>query len=292
MRLLTVPNWSFGRDKALLRRFRELLTSDLITLHYCESDPDHNRTVTAFSGEDEVVVNTIMRLAMEAFDSIDLNNHVGVHPRIGALDVCPFVIAHPQPRAAEVQLMNALAVAEKAASLLAATFELPVFLYEKSERGRHEADLPSLRKGGFGSLLNEELRPDFGPSYANPRLGVTVLGVRDFLLAVNVNLKSEDVEIVKEIAAQIRQLRMDGDTRFLGVRAQGFPLATRQQAQVNLNLTLPDLTPVDPILEWIYEQASAHDVKVAKTELVGAIRDIDVPLATRLPIKPAQILQT
>lgn len=293
MQLLTVPNWSFGRDKALLRKFREILTSDLITLHYCESDPDHNRTVTAFSGDEDVLANTIVRLAMESFDSIDLNRHVGVHPRIGALDVCPFVIVKPQfRRPPEVELMNALAVAEKTAGLLAGTFELPVFLYEKSERGRHEADLPSLRKGGFGALLGKELKPDFGPPHAHPRLGVTVLGVRDFLIAMNVNLDSEDVEIVKKLARQIRQLRTDGDARFLGVRALGLPLASRKLVQVSLNLTLPDLTPPDPIVEWVYEEATKAGVKIANTELVGVIRDIDVPAASRLPIKPSQIVET
>ncbi len=291
MQLLTVPNWSFGRDKALLRKFREILSSDLITLHYCESDVDHNRTVTAFSGDEEVLTNTIVRLAMEAFDSIDLTRHVGVHPRIGALDVCPFVICKPDRRPADIQLMNALAVAEKTADLLAGMFDLPVFLYEKSERGRHEADLPSLRKGGFGALLERELKPDFGPSRAHLRLGMTVLGVRDFLIALNVNLEGEDLEIAKKLARQIRQLRTEGDARFLGVRALGLPLTSRKLTQISLNLTLPDLTPVDPIVEWIYEQVTAIDVRIANTELIGVIRDIDVPTASRLPIKPSQIVE-
>jgi len=291
MQLLTVPNWSFGRDKALLRKFREILSSDLITLHYCESDVDHNRTVTAFSGDEEVLTNTIVRLAMEAFDSIDLTRHVGVHPRIGALDVCPFVICKPDRRPADIQLMNALAVAEKTADLLAGMFDLPVFLYEKSERGRHEADLPSLRKGGFGALLERELKPDFGPSRAHPRLGMTVLGVRDFLIALNVNVEGEDLEVAKKLARQIRQLRTEGDARFLGVRALGLPLTSRKLTQISLNLTLPDLTPVDPIVEWIYEQVTAIDVRIANTELIGVIRDIDVPTASRLPIKPSQIVE-
>lgn len=292
MQLLTVPNWSFGRDKALLRRFRDILANDLVTLHYCESDVDHNRTVVAFEAEEEILVNTLLRLAMEAFETIDLNTHVGVHPRIGALDVCPIVISKPDKRPADVQLMNALGVAEKAASLLAGTFELPIFLYEKSERGRHEADLPSLRKGGFGGLLEQELRPDFGPSYAHNRLGVTVLGVRDFLIAINVNLDTEDLDVATNLARQIRQLRTEGDNRFLGVRALGLPLASRKLTQVNLNLTLPDLTAVDPIVEWLYEEATKVDVKIANNELVGVIRDVDVPGAGRVPIKPAQIVET
>src|ERR1041385_4881036 len=97
MRLLTVPNWSFGRDRDLLNRFREELEGDQVTLHYLQSDLDHNRTVSAFSGEEETVFSTLERLCELAFDRIDLNHHVGVHPRIGALDVCPFVPLPEQP---------------------------------------------------------------------------------------------------------------------------------------------------------------------------------------------------
>jgi len=290
MRLLTVPNWSFGREKALVRQFREILSNPLIELHYCEADVDHNRTVTAFSGEEDVVANTILRLAMVCFDSIDLNKHVGVHPRIGALDVCPFVIPEPDPKHSDVQLMNALAVAENLAGRLAATFDLPIFLYERSERGRHEADLPSLRKGGFGALLDRELRPDFGPSQAHARLGVTVLGVRDPLIAVNINFTTEDVDIVTTLARQIRQMRIEGDARMLGVRAMGLPLASQKNVQLCLNLTLPDLTQVDPIVDWVYEQVKRVSIPVAGTELVGVIRSKDVPTATHLPILPAQIV--
>jgi glutamate formiminotransferase len=291
MRLLTVPNWSFGREKALLRQFREILANPLVTLHYCEADVDHNRTVTAFSGEEDVVANMILRLAMACFDTIDLNKHVGVHPRIGALDVCPFVILEPDSQRGNVQLMNALAVAENLAGRLAATFELPIFLYEKSERGRHEADLPSLRKGGFGALLGQELRPDFGPSHAHPRLGVTVLGVRDFVIAFNVNLMTEDVDVAKTLARQIRQMRIEGDSRMLGVRAMGLPLASKGYVQICLNLTLPNLTPVDPIVDWIYEQVTRVNIKIAGAELVGVIRSEDVETASHLPIYPAQIVE-
>ncbi|MBC8064909.1 MAG: hypothetical protein H7Y17_08775 [Chlorobia bacterium] len=292
MRLLTVPNWSFGREKTLVRQFKEILSHPLVTLHYCAADVDHNRTVTAFSAEEDVLADRIMRLAMATFESIDLNKHIGVHPRIGALDVCPIVIAEPDSRSREAQLMTALAVAENLAGHLSSAFDLPIFLYERSERGRHEADLQSLRKGGFGALLDTTIRPDFGPAKANPRLGVTVLGVRDFLIALNVNFETEDVEVSKTLAKQIRQSREEGDPRFLGVRAMGLPLASRGFTQLNLNLTLPDLTSVDPIIDWVFEQVSRVEIKIAGTELVGVIRDQDVPTATHLPIKPAQIIKT
>ncbi len=288
MRLLAVPNWSFGREKALLRQFREILAHPMVELHYCEADLDHNRTVTAFSGEEDVVADMVFRLAMVAFDVIDLTKYVGTYPRIGALDVCPIVIPGPSGPG---PLLNALAVTENLASRLAATFELPIFLYEKSERGRHEADLPSLRKSGFGSLLEKPIHPDFGPSRAHPRLGVTVLGVRDPLIALNVNLATEDLDVVKTLARQMRQMRIDGDPRMLGVRAMGLPLPSRKQVQVCLHLTLPDLTPVDPILEWIQERVLGIDVKVAEAELVGIIRNRDLAGATRLDTRPHQIVE-
>lgn len=292
MRLLTVPNWSFGREKALVRQFKEILSHPLVTLHYCAADVDHNRTVTAFSAEEDVLADRIMRLAMAAFESIDLNKHVGVHPRIGALDVCPIVIAEPDRRSKEAQLMTALAVAEDLAGHLSSAFDLPIFLYERSERGRHEADLQSLRKGGFGSLLEKNIRPDFGPAKANSRLGVTILGVRDFLIAMNVNFKTDDIEVCRTLAKQIRQSREEGDPRFLGVRALGLPLPSRGLTQLNLNLTLPDLTPVDPIVDWVFEQVSPVAINIEGTELIGVIRDVDVPTATHLQIKPAQIIKT
>jgi glutamate formiminotransferase len=139
--------------------------------------------------------------------------------------------------------------------------------------------------------LGQELRPDFGPSHAHPRLGVTVLGVRDFVIAFNVNLMTEDVDVAKTLARQIRQMRIEGDSRMLGVRAMGLPLASKGYVQICLNLTLPNLTPVDPIVDWIYEQVTRVNIKIAGAELVGVIRSEDVETASHLPIYPAQIVE-
>jgi glutamate formiminotransferase len=290
MRILTVPNWSFGRDKLLLRRFEEILSDPDIQLHYLESDIDHNRTVSGFSGEFELVGKKILQLAAEAFDSIDLNRHTGVHPRIGALDVCPFVSAfEPLTEEAQSELNSQI---RSLGELIAETFEVPVFLYEKSEAGRHEADLPTLRKGGFGGLLERDLNPDFGPNRAHPRLGATVLGLRDFLIAMNVHLRepSGDHRIALRTARMIRDLRNEGDERFLGVRALGFFLPSRNLSQVSLNLTLPDLTPVDPIVDFIRQEASIKGCAYAGSQLIGVIRRKDLVAATHLPVKPEQVV--
>jgi glutamate formiminotransferase len=288
MRLLTVPNWSFGRSRSLFGAFQDLLEAAPVTVHFCAGDVDHNRTVTAFSGEADEVRDALLGLAERALDRIDLNRHMGVHPRIGALDVCPFVL--PPGASSPADVSAARAFVEEVGAALAERFDLPVFLYEKSERGRHEADLPSLRKGGFGGLLGRELKPDFGPAAAHPRLGVTVIGLRDFLIACNVNLKSDDVTAARTIAGEIRRLRREGDERFLGVRALGFPLPSRKQSQVSLNVTLPDLTDVDPVVDFVTGKAAKAGIAVAETELIGVIRRQDLPGAGRLPVRDAQII--
>lgn len=286
MRILAVPNWSFGRDSALLRRFRDVLEGHGLDVHYLKSDVDHNRSVSAYSGEHERVAAATIDLCGAAFPSIDLNRHVGVHPRIGALDVCPFVA----PWGCEPSEIHSWV--DGVAGEVAARYGVPVFLYEKSEKGRHEADLPTLRKGGFGALLGRDLVPDFGPVRAHPLLGATVLGWRDFLIAMNVDFEEPDVSFAKRLAKSVRTLRSEGDPRFLGVRALGFPLPSRGHSQLSLNLTLPDLTPVDPVLEWVYEQAVNKGVRVIGPELVGVVRDSDMEHATRLPVAKEQVVKT
>lgn len=283
--MLTIPNWSFGRDPELLALFRESLALSGTTVHYAESDVDHNRTVTAFSGPPEAIEATMLELCRLAFGRIDMRTHEGVHPRLGALDVCPFVPLEPDG------LQDALALAERLASRIASLFGVPVFLYEKSERGRHESDLPTLRKGGFESLAGSELRPDFGPSAGHPTLGATIMGVRDFLIALNVNLGTNDLSAAKLIAREIRDYRLDGDPRFLGVRALGFPLESRGFTQVSLNLTLPDLTPVDPVVDWVETRAADEGILVVDTELIGVIRRRDLPRATELDVDPRQVVE-
>ncbi len=289
MRVLTVPNWSFGRDRRLLLACREALDRWPLAVHFCESDVDHNRTVTAFSGEQEPVEEALLDLARLVLPAIDLNRHTGVHPRIGGLDVCPFLPL--APLSTKVRRERFLSWVEGVGASLAEAFEIPVFLYEKSERGRHESDLPTLRSGGFGGLLDRPLRPDFGPTRAHPHLGATVLGWRDFLIAMNANLRTTDLSAAKRVAGAIRRLRAEGDPRFLGVRSLGFPLASRELVQVSINVTMPDLTPIDPILEFVAGHAWDMGVEVAEHELIGVIREQDLPTATRLYPRPAQIVR-
>lgn len=282
--VLTVPNWSFGRDRDLARRFADVLDAHDVTVHFLQGDVDHNRTVSAFSGQEASVFAALADLCAEALPRIDLQRHTGVHPRVGALDVCPFVPLDGTP------VQSLLPEVDAFAKWLAGMYELPVFLYEKSESGRHEADLPALRKGGFAGLFTRDLNPDYGPRAGHRHLGATILGVRDFLIAMNANVKTEDLSIARGLARRMRRMREEGDARFLGVRALGLPLASRELTQVSMNLTLPDIAAPDPILEWVQGEALAQGAALAGTELIGVIRPCDLPVASRLPVRPEQIV--
>jgi glutamate formiminotransferase len=280
MRLLCVANWSEGRNKDRLDEIRGRLSGGEAEVHYDGSDPDHNRIVTAFSGSGSEIRNTLLSIAKFAFKEIDMREHQGVHPRVGALDVCPFIVLG----GAE---LDAIEFTKNIGDELSQEFDLPVFLYEKSESGRHSADLPSLRKGQFEGLSIRHLEPDFGPRRSNPKLGVTILGVRDWLIAMNINVERQCLKIAKSIAREIRLLRDAGDNRFAGVRALGLDLESQDRAQISLNLTMPDNTEPDEIIRWVVDQ-----VPICETQLIGVIRERDLPRSTLLPVSGRQILRS
>jgi glutamate formiminotransferase len=285
MRLLSVPQWSFGRDRALLREFSEILDLFRLTTHYLVSDSDHNRTVSAFSGDPVAVFEALERLCVAALPRIDLQRHSGTFPRIGALDVCPLIPLTDVP----VVVLNRYI--DQLAWTLADFYKLPVFLYEKSERNRPESELAQMRKGGFGALLERELHPDYGPNRAHPNLGILILGQRDFLLSFNINLKTEDLSVAQALSSHMRDLRTEGDERFLGARVLPLRVPSKEQTQLHVCLALPDLTPVDPIVEWVRIEASRHGTVIVSTHLVGAIRKSDLAGATRVPFRAEQVIE-
>lgn len=289
MKVLAVPNWSIGRERTIVRQMRDLLDEQDVTVHYCSADIDHNRTVTAFSGSQLLVKKALFKLAELTLPAIDLKRHTGVHPRMGGLDVCPFI---PLPEPVGELALEFKEWVELVADEFAAEFKIPVYLYEKSERGLHARDLPHLRSGGFGGLQEKVLSPDFGPEFAHPHLGATVMGWRDFLVALNVNFQDPNKDAVERIAYKIRQLRRQNDPRFIGVRALGFLLPARDLVQVSLNITQPDLTPIDPILEFIEEMASRFGLKDGYPELIGVIRDIDIERSVKIGFRREQVIFT
>lgn len=292
MPLLTVPNWSIGRERTVLRQVFDFLEEAPVTVHYAEADIDHNRTVTAFSGTPENVKSTLFEVARLILPAVNLNRHQGVHPRIGGLDVCPFI---PLPEPDDFSDINSFVntVAEE----FATEFEVPVFLYEKSARSGRTNSLPALRKGGFGGLQNRMLSPDYGPNQVHPYIGATVMGHRDFLLAMNMNFPTGEpnptaTAQVKAIAEMIRNKRNAGEANFAGVRALGFELTAQAIAQVSLNITDPDHIDLDQLIDFITDEAMSKGLGEGYPQLIGVIRDTDIERSVKVAAKQSQIVPT
>ena len=277
-RIVAVPNWSFF-DPIRCDQARSLVIGLGLTPHYFRGDIDHQRTVTAFSGQQNEVFESLASLAKVLLPLIDLRLSRGVHPRVGALDVAPFVLIE----GSESVLIEATV---KWAAEFSESFDIPVHLYEKAAREGQEYRLPYLR-GQVGEL---EQLPDFG-SLKNPRWGKTIVGVRDFLLAANLNLASDDLIGVRQVAKEMRLMRERGRAELNGVRALGFELNSRGMTQLSLNFTDPDSTTFDVVYEIASQLLAEVPIYVAETELIGVIRERDLAGATQLTIDPSQVVR-
>lgn len=258
--LESVPNFSAARDAETVEALREALSAParLLDVHV---DPDHNRSVYTLVGSEDDLVETLVAGIRVAVERIDLREHEGVHPRVGAADVVPLVPIRPEdePRAREAAL--------RLADRLAGELELPVFFYAGlSEDGRGPA---FYRQGGLAELerriASGELAPDRGPASLHPTAGAVLLGVRRPLIAFNVNLRSRDIEVARDIARRIRER----DGGLPGVRALGLSLDQAGLVQVSMNLEDWQRTAPHEVLERITELAAARGVEVAGSELVG-----------------------
>ncbi len=276
-RIVAVPNWSFYSSD-LASRAQELLLSLGVRVHYCQGDIDHQRTVTAFSGLQAEVFGAARELARLLLPEIDLQLQHGVHPRVGALDVMPFVLLDGSEAAL-------VASCREWAASYSSEFGIPVYLYEKAAFEGRESSLPVLR-GQLGPVGQSY---DFG-TYPHPRWGASIVGVRDFLLAANLNLATNDLSVVRAAAKAIRTARDAGHPSLIGVRALGFELASRDATQLSLNFTRPNDVTFDGVFEFAADWLTEHGVAIEDTELIGVIRRRDVSGATRLHIDPAQIV--
>lgn len=258
--LESVPNVSEGRDPEALAALREAFSGParLLDVH---TDWDHHRSVFTLVGSGEELVDTLFAGIRAAANRIDLTRHEGAHPRIGAADVVPLVPLEPdaEPRAREA----ALALADRVGNEL----ELPVFFYGRlTEDGREPA---FFRRGGPHELQRRidagELRPDRGPDRLHPTAGGVLIGVRRPLVAFNVNLRSDDVGVAREIARLVRER----DGGFPGVRALGLDLPRAGFVQVSMNVTDWQAAALHEIVARISREADARGVEVAGSELVG-----------------------
>ena len=251
--LLAVPNVSEGRDHALIERlagsFGALRVLDV------HSDPDHGRSVLTFAGKQSEVADGLLQGACAAVAAIDLNRQQGMHPRVGALDVAPVVYLDPLDRGA------AIAEALTAAALIGDELELPVFLYGALADGRERAEIRAGGRDGLARRMSAgEITPDYGPGELHPSAGAVLVTARPPLVAFNVDLESDDLELAQELAAELRE--SGGGPA--GVRAIGLFLAERGRAQVSFNVHSFGAAPLAQLVERIRERAP-----IAEAELVG-----------------------
>ncbi len=260
-----VPNLSEGRRQAVVGRLARAAAAPGVRLLDVSSDPDHNRTVLTLAGEPEPLIAGLLALYETALAEIDLRRHEGVHPRLGAVDVVPFVPLGETPMALAVATANRLAAA------VADRFALPVYLYEEAAVRPERRALSGIRRGGFeglaAKLADPAWQPDYGPSVAHASAGATVVGARFFLIACNALLDSGDVAVARAVAAAVRE----AGGGLPAVRALGFYLPSRGRAQVSLNLVDFRRTSLRRALERVREEAAAHGARVIASELIGLL---------------------
>lgn len=259
-----IPNISEGRRPELVNEFADIVRAvPGVTLIDYSSDASHNRSVFTFLGDPDQVMEAAFRFAKHAVEKIDLRVHEGEHPRMGAVDVIPFVPIRDMDMAECVELSKVLG------ERIAKELDLPVFLYEESASAPHRKNLAAIRKGQFEGMaekvLEDQWHPDFGGNRIHPSAGVVAVGARQPLIAFNINLDTPDVSIAKKIAKIIREK----DGGFRAVKALGVMLEDRNIAQVSINMCDYKQTPLYRVLEFVRFEAARYGVHVVGTEIIG-----------------------
>ncbi len=262
-----VPNFSEGRDARIVDAIAAAAGSvERITILDLSLDRDHNRSVITFAGPADAVGEAALRAVAQAAAGIDLRGQTGVHPRIGAADVVPFVPVR------DITVEQCAQLAAVTGERIWRTLRVPVYLYGAAARRPDRVNLEDIRRGGFEGLrvsvrTDPERRPDFGEAELHPSAGATVVGARKFLIAFNINLDTADVSIARQIARAIRSAAGGHPC----VKALGLRLESRNLAQVSMNLTDFERTPVSKVFREVSKQAAELGVKVAESELIGMI---------------------
>jgi glutamate formiminotransferase / 5-formyltetrahydrofolate cyclo-ligase len=278
-----VPNVSEGRRTAVIAALAEAIAASGVYLLDQSSDPSHNRTVYTFAGGPEALQRAVLRLFASAIAHIDLGCHSGVHPRIGAVDVVPFVPLQG------VAMSDCIDLARSTAALVAQRFGVPVYLYEEAATRAARRNLAEIRRGGFEKLATrireDEWLPDFGAPEPHPTAGVSAIGARRMLIAYNVNLGTNRVEVASRIAGHIRASGGGLDH----VKAMGVLLQHRGIAQVSMNLTDYHSTPMTTAFDAVVRAAAGEGVNVLESEIVGLVPADALPPdpVKRLKLSPA-----
>lgn len=259
-----VPNVSEGRDRDLVREIADSVRgAPGVRLLDVSSDSSHNRSVLTFVGDAAAVRAGVEALFEAAVPRIDLTRHRGEHPRMGAVDVVPFIPI----RGASVE--DCVALSREVAAAVSARHGIPVYLYEDSAASEGRRNLAEIRKGefeGFAQKIQDpKWSPDFGPSAPHPTAGVVAMGARPPLIAYNINLGTKDLKVADTIARAIRHI--GGGFRY--VKAMGVELADRGQVQVSINMTNFKKTPLHRVFECVRSEAERHGVAIVGSEIVG-----------------------
>ncbi len=262
-----VPNFSEGRRREVVEELIQVITGVAgVTLLDHEMDPDHNRSVLTFAGEPDPVLEAAFRVVKRAAELIDLNQHRGQHPRMGATDVVPFVPVEG------VTLDDCAELARRAGRRIGDELSIPVFLYEAAASVPARTSLAEVRRGEFEGLReligkDPARQPDFGPARIHPTAGATAVGARRFLVAFNANLNTGDVRVAKAVAAAIRE--QSGGLKH--VRALGFSIEGGRRAQVSMNLVNTEATPIHRVLALVRDEAARHGAAISGCEVVGLV---------------------
>jgi len=269
-----VPNISEGRREETIVLARAAISSvSGVRLLHEDVGFDANRTVFTFVGSEEGIKEACLRLYRVALEKIDLRQHSGAHPRLGAVDVCPIVPI------ASASFEDAEQLAIRIASSVASELKIPVFLYERSQRREFRKKLSHIRRGQFeglrDKLRNEDWTPDFGPRDPHPSFGATVIGARDFLIAFNVSLDSKDPEIAKAIAKQLRDNRSSTEAKvsklWSAVRAIGWEMPLYGCTQVSTNIVDINSASLVDVYQAVEKLARERGIKVIGSELIGLV---------------------
>lgn len=262
----SIPNVSEGRRPDVIERLTAAIrdTPGVRLLDH-SSDPNHNRSVFTLLGDAPALKAATLALFDAALAHIDLRTHTGEHPRLGAVDVVPFVPIEG------ATMDDCVALAKDVAATVAERFALPIYLYEEAARNPARRNLEDIRRGEFEGLptkmASEGWAPDFGPGVPHESAGASVIGARMPLIAYNINLNTDRVDVAKKIAAAIRH--SSGGLRF--VKAMGLLLEDRNIAQVSMNLTNYQKTPIFRVFEIVKREAERYGVSVLESEIVGLV---------------------
>ena len=293
MRLIEcIPNVSEGRRPEVIAAMAEAIRAVAgVRLLDHSSDQSHNRTVFTLAGDAGGVERAVMALFERAMTDIDLRTHKGEHPRLGAVDVVPFVPIEG------VTMAECVDLAKKVGAAVAERFQVPIYLYEEASGNPLRKNLEDIRRGEFEGLAakmaTQGWAPDFGPGAPHPSAGASVIGARMALIAYNINLATDRLDVAKKIAAAIRH--SSGGYRY--VKAAGFRLESRGIVQVSMNLTNYEKTPIFRVFETVKREAERHGVAILESEIVGLVPSAALNAAAEFYLqlegfKPEQVLET